>query len=592
MNTLLYNTYRKKLQGCFVGKAIGGTLGMPMEGFVGTKEVTYYDPVPTTMLENDDLDLQVVWLEVIRRRGLPINRRDLAQGWLDHMRAFPDEYGVVTKNLQAGLYPPLSGFFDNKFYAGMGASIRTEIWAALAPGDPALAVKLAREDACADHYADGVEASGFLAAVESAAFVESDTRRLIETGLSFLSKDGRLYRAFTDTIRWWDEYRDPKAVREKILRTYYRQNWTDVGINLSFILLAWLAGEGDFSKSICTAAGLGHDTDCTTATLGAILGIIQSGGFEARWTEPIGEALKLSSCISSMHEVSTIGDLCGQIAEVCQDVLDFYSSETRLIDAPQEKSFSCMRWAESDRFVSLTGGYDVRESLIATEPLIIKALYPEKIALAPGETGEFRLRLSHPNNEAGRLSVQLCPSDGWSVSPCRLELELLPDREIEAVVTVTAPAGRERRVAVSNLDLRCRLNGLSFTVTAGLVQTMDFLRTAAAYDADDCPPPELFAQAETVSAYGHIQPVPDGSWLYACEVRPAEYHPHAVLTVQGTRRVKVWLDGRLVLRHDGCEYVPAFHRSDYVAQLRDFNEVWHRLIIWVGKDAQDGQFRR
>lgn len=69
MIMLDYAAYRRKLRGCFVGKAIGGTLGMPLEGYLGTKEVTYYDPVPTGMVANDDLDLQVVWLEVIRRCG-------------------------------------------------------------------------------------------------------------------------------------------------------------------------------------------------------------------------------------------------------------------------------------------------------------------------------------------------------------------------------------------------------------------------------------------------------------------------------------------------------------------------------------------
>ena len=64
--TLSLETYRKKLRGCFIGKAVGGTLGMPMEGHLETKPFTFYDPVPTGMVANDDLDLQVVWLECLR----------------------------------------------------------------------------------------------------------------------------------------------------------------------------------------------------------------------------------------------------------------------------------------------------------------------------------------------------------------------------------------------------------------------------------------------------------------------------------------------------------------------------------------------
>ena len=49
--------YRKKVRGCFIGKSVGGTLGMPFEGNLNVNEVTYYDPVPTSMVANDDLDL-------------------------------------------------------------------------------------------------------------------------------------------------------------------------------------------------------------------------------------------------------------------------------------------------------------------------------------------------------------------------------------------------------------------------------------------------------------------------------------------------------------------------------------------------------
>ena len=60
----------------------------------------------------------------------------------------------------------------------MGAAIRSEVWACLCPGDPALAVSLAREDACVDHVRDGVEASSFTdRTLESAAAIEEKADR-------------------------------------------------------------------------------------------------------------------------------------------------------------------------------------------------------------------------------------------------------------------------------------------------------------------------------------------------------------------------------------------------------------------------------
>ena len=47
---------RKKMLGCFLGKSVGGTLGQPYEGWEGPLGLTFYDPVPTDMIPNDDLD--------------------------------------------------------------------------------------------------------------------------------------------------------------------------------------------------------------------------------------------------------------------------------------------------------------------------------------------------------------------------------------------------------------------------------------------------------------------------------------------------------------------------------------------------------
>ena len=178
--------YHNKVYGCFVGKCVGGTLGMKYEGTLDYHPVTYYDPVPTEMIPNDDLDLQVVNLETILRTGLPICRYHLGEIWKYHIADHaPDEYAVAVSNYALKLGAPLSGIYRNKFYAGMGGAIRSELWACLAPANPTLAATFAREDACTDHCSDGVYAEMFLAAMESAAFEESDLLALIDIGLQW-----------------------------------------------------------------------------------------------------------------------------------------------------------------------------------------------------------------------------------------------------------------------------------------------------------------------------------------------------------------------------------------------------------------------
>lgn len=268
---------------------------MPYEGYVGPLDLDFYDPVPESMVANDDLDLQVLWACLLNMEEKPLVRPELFEcGWQRHIRFPWDEYGICKRNLALGLRPPLTGSYDNWFLNGMGAAIRSEIWACLAPGNPALAAAYAREDACLDHAEEGIWAEVWLAALQSAAFVETDLMKVIEVGLEYIPADSQIRTAIEDTEQWWRSSRDWKKVRMRILERYGHQNFTNVTENLAFMLLALLDGEGDFSRSICTAANCGKDTDCTAATVGALLGIMNPGGIEKKWLEPIGNDLVLS----------------------------------------------------------------------------------------------------------------------------------------------------------------------------------------------------------------------------------------------------------------------------------------------------------
>jgi hypothetical protein len=137
------------------------------------------------MLPNDDLDLQVSNLQILMQHGFPVCRYHLGDTWRYYNRcSLPDEYGIARANYEKHLRAPLSGTYNNRFHGGMGSAIRSELWACLAPGDPALAAQMAREDACVDHADDGILAEVFLAAMESAAFCEEDVRRIVETALN------------------------------------------------------------------------------------------------------------------------------------------------------------------------------------------------------------------------------------------------------------------------------------------------------------------------------------------------------------------------------------------------------------------------
>jgi ADP-ribosylglycohydrolase len=305
--TMKDKIYRHKVMGCWLGKAVGGTLGQPYEGCDGPLGLSYYEPVPTDMIPNDDLDLQVLWAYVLDQMPSPTVDRDaLGQAWLKHV-AFPwDEYGIATRNLRAGIRPPFSGAYDNWFTDGLGAAIRSEIWACLAPENPHLAAAYAYEDACIDHAGDGIYAEQFLAALESAAFGESDLDRLLDIALEVIPADCRLALAIRDTRAWCAESADIVQIRQRILERWGSENFTDCVMNLPFAVAALLLGDGDFGRTICLAVNCGRDADCTTATVGAILGILNPDGIQQKWLKPIGRKLVINQGITGITHPSTL----------------------------------------------------------------------------------------------------------------------------------------------------------------------------------------------------------------------------------------------------------------------------------------------
>jgi ADP-ribosylglycohydrolase len=588
MTEMQYQTYFSKLLGCYIGKTIGGTLGMPYEGNTNVNNITYYDPIPTSVVGNDDVDLQVVWVECLRRHGLPVNRKHLADAWR-HVRFAPDEYGIMLNNtFQNGLSAPLCGFYNNKFYAGMGAAIRSELWASLAPGDPKLAVSLAREDACTDHYGDGMDACLFLTAIESAAYVEDDFDKLIQIGLSFLPAQSRFARSIMDTLRWWKEEGDCYAVRDKILEKYGVDNWTDVCINVSFTVLAWAAGSGDFGKSVCLAVNMGYDADCTAATLGSILGIINPDGIDEKWTKPIGNRLILSPNIVGMHTVKTVAEFCDQITALAVEVQEYYNSSIRIIGCPpleNARKNMAKPWMNKPELVGLKEGYDNRESLLSLSPLLINLRYPESVALLPNLWNAFEAEITNPSDVLTKVHLHLCVPDGFHLSEDRFSMELHPSEKKKIRFDIRYDSGNEKK-SFNSLDFRMQVNGLIFNVTAGLPTAYPWIRKKGKYSSKLCPALDLKEDFEFAPSNAFFQTVPPGEYIYAIDVK-ADVTRNAVIVCQGTREMKIWMNGEFLYTFDGTEYVPAVHRSKVHRTV--LPNRWNRIIIKVTGYEEPGE---
>ena len=171
MKTLSYEKYLDKVYGCFLGKTVIGTLGAPYEGIKMPLELPFSPEMINTMLPNDDLDLQVLWLDVAEKYGPDFTSDQLLERFVTHCDYSPGEYAIMRKNWLRGIHAPTSGSFCNDYYTeGMGCPIRSEIWACLAPLDPERAADFSERDGVLDHWGESVYAERFFAALEAEAF--------------------------------------------------------------------------------------------------------------------------------------------------------------------------------------------------------------------------------------------------------------------------------------------------------------------------------------------------------------------------------------------------------------------------------------
>ncbi len=301
-------TFYDKVYGCWMGKNCGGTLGTPLEKGIGEPDpfdVWWYPKLQEGGIPNDDLEMQLVWLKAFEVHGRDLNAHHLAQYWLNHIGYNWDEYGWARMNLRLGLLPPLSGSYNNWFKDCMGCPIRSEIFACVAPGLPRLAARYAFQDAIVDHAGgESVYGELFNTAIQSSAFLLSDLEELLDIGRTYVPDGSKTALAIDAARGAYAAGLDWKSARRKVLEATPHYNSQYSPINMGFQTIGLLYGK-DFAESLCIAVNCGYDTDCTGATVGAILGIIHgSSGLPTKWTEPLGDVIATNESWGGLRHCS------------------------------------------------------------------------------------------------------------------------------------------------------------------------------------------------------------------------------------------------------------------------------------------------
>lgn len=416
MPVLPYDRYLDRVLGCWIGKSLGGLIGAPYESHKIFGHVTPETCWPSTLFPNDDLDIQVVWLEMLEEVGPAFRSEDLVRFWQDRCWYNFAEYGAFLYNAQRGIAPPLSGRFNNVFYSeSQGCPIRAEIWGTVCPGNPALAARFARMDGELDHVEDSVWAEQYWAACVALAFVTPSLEEVLDRGLAFIPTDCDIARIAAEVPALFAHYgRDLERTWLGLVRRYGHRDVTRVHINFALTLLCLYSGGGDFRQTIVDALNLGYDADCTAATAGALLGTLQGARqLPAEWVERMGPDLTCD--VAVRHKTASLETFARDTCRVGIETTLALGSEVEWIGVP-EIELDLARQRQSER---------------KAPPIRMAVDYAPAPVLYRDRSTRVRIRLSYCGPlETERFSFAIRYPDGVEGSLERGEVVLVRDTEM------------------------------------------------------------------------------------------------------------------------------------------------------------------
>ncbi len=321
--------YVERVYAGVLGKIIGVYLGRPFEGWPYERimdalgEVWYYvnDRIshhPPLIVTDDDISGTFTFLRALEDYDFDPNLTpaQIGQTWLNYLieRKTILWWGGIGNStehtaylrLKKGIPAPLSGSIamNGPIVAEqIGAQIFIDGWGLINPGDPARAADFARRAASVSHDGAAIHGAQVVAAMEAQAFIERDVNKLLDVGLSVIPADSLIARLIGDIRHWHAADGDWRKTRQRIAETYGYKNYIGgchMVPNHALIILSLLYGEGDFQKSLMIGNTCGWDTDCNSANIGCLLGVMNglagidaSAARDADWRTPVADRLYL-----------------------------------------------------------------------------------------------------------------------------------------------------------------------------------------------------------------------------------------------------------------------------------------------------------
>jgi len=314
---LKMDEYLEKLEGAFLARMAGCVLGAPVEfmsvdhmerwaRYTGDafppvhywSKVKYpydlryskslfqaysregMDGVPV----DDDITYTLLGLLIAEDYGIDFKTEDVGRAWLKYLPYACTAEDVALRNLKAGIPAEKAAEIDNPYCQWIGADIRSDPWAYMAPAYPEKAAEMAYYDAYLSHRRNGIYGAMFFSAAQSAAFAVDNAVDALKIGLTEIPEECSLAKDVKWALEEARNIKNYRDARQAVEDRFKGMSGVHTNNNACLTIFGLTIGGNDVTKVISETVAMGMDNDCTAATAGSIVGaIVGKKGVPEHW---------------------------------------------------------------------------------------------------------------------------------------------------------------------------------------------------------------------------------------------------------------------------------------------------------------------
>ena len=278
-----------KIRGGWAGQMIGVSYGAPTE-FVSNRRIirwpiTWKPENVTNSIKQDDLYVEMTFAEVLDKVGLDASTEQFGEMFKNSKYMLWHANASARRLLNRGVKAPWSGHPKFNAHADdIDFQIESDFIGLMTPGLPQVANSFADRVGRVMNYGDGLYGGMFFSGMYSAAFFETDPRKVVEAGLASIPADSKYGKVIRDVLDWSATEPDWRKTWRQITDKWDRDDACpdgaldefniDAKLNGAFVALGLLYGGGDFGKTLEVATRSGQDSDCNPSSAAGILGVM------------------------------------------------------------------------------------------------------------------------------------------------------------------------------------------------------------------------------------------------------------------------------------------------------------------------------